>query len=595
MKKQQRFTRSAIALACATFSLAGNVYAASCPNSTAAFSICDEFNGTTLDTSVWKIFDAGKPVGVMNSVTVHDGYLDLAMNTTDEGGAVRTTFAAQKRVKVTTVHNMHPNGQYFMPSITLENEETGQVHVNFKRSQYGPDYCNNPANYDKVILSVANGGSDWCSTNKYSTAASSSLYDKWTTAIIEYDSDTGLVTVDLDGDGTVDMQTTIAAAYRKPITSIAINPFGWWTGHWHRVDSIKIEGSKNTTTSPTQSTNLVDLILSNNRAALNYSTNTLTVPTLDIPQAGSSPLTFSSTWKATNATAPNAVFYLADAQQIANVSSPTATFDPVTFTVSMPNVITSGSNNGTDGLAAQKYQVIVEGSILGLVRMGATTQANCPTQTLSWTVNGQYCSTSNVAGSSGWDMIISSDNGNRGSATFRCTNGQWEAPYAPICDAPTLTCSYPQVAQNGQCVTPVTAVSCPTQTLDWGGYCFASVSAASSGQNTVLSNQSGNGYTGNASFTCSSNGSWSISGTTCNPPVVTTTTCPAQTLPWGGNCSASVPAMSSGQSTNNLPNQLSNGYTGNASFTCSSNGSWSTVSNGCSASTGTGTIAVPTF
>lgn len=197
------------------------------------------------------------------------------------------------------------------------------------------------------------------------------------------------------------------------------------------------------------------------RAALDYSAGTLTLPTLDIPQADSNPLTFSSTWKAANALASNAVFYLVDAQQIANVSNPTAVFDPATFTVSMPNVYTSGSTNGTDGFAAQKYQVVVEGTQLGLIRIGAP-----------------------------------------------------------------LTCTAPQVLQDGQCVTPVTtAASCAGFTVLWGGYCSATVDTLASGQSTTFQSQSGNGYTGSATLQCN-NGTWRMPSGSCN---IATTTTPSTT------------------------------------------------------------------
>lgn len=217
------------------------------------------------------------------------------------------------------------------------------------------------------------------------------------------------------------------------------------------------------TSASAASLSIFDLLasVSQPRATLNYSTGTLTLPTLDIPQADANPLTFSSTWKAANAIAPNAVFYLADAQQIDNVGNPTAVFDPATFTVSMPNVYTSGSSNGTDGFATQKYQVIVEGSQLGLVRI--------------------------------------------------------ESP---------VTCTAPQVLQNGQCVTPVaTAVSCTGFTVLWGSYCTATIPTTASGQSVSFQSEVNNGYTGSAVLQCN-NGTWRMPSGSCSVATPPTTTNP---------------------------------------------------------------------
>lgn len=189
------------------------------------------------------------------------------------------------------------------------------------------------------------------------------------------------------------------------------------------------------------------------RATLDYSTGTLTLPTLDIPQANSNPLTFSSKWKAANPTASGAVFYLVDAQQIANTSNPTAVFDPATFTVSMSSVYTSGSTNGTDGFAAQKYQVKVEGSQLGLIRLDTpattsgttststttttTTAASCTGFTVIW---GGSCSATVPTLASGQSTTFQSQSGNgyTGSATMQCNNGTWRMP-SGSCNATATT------------------------------------------------------------------------------------------------------------------------------------------------------------
>lgn len=427
-----------------------------CASSIATFSLCDDFNGTALDTSVWKVTSASRGENVAgNSATVHDGYLDLVMNETDNGGAVVTRFAAQNHIKVTMVHNMHAGGSNFHPSILLESAAgVYPVNVQFLRSSYGPDYCSAAGNFDRVKLAVDNASANWCATTVFSTIASSSLYDKWTTAIIEYDRDTGLVTVDMDGNGSVDLQTTVPLANRKAITGVSIHPFGWYTGHWHKIDSIKIEGGQST-----QQPAVTGACPA--YPTLDYVTNSLCIPSVNIPQSNGGNVTFYTAWKAADAKANGAVFYLTDAKQLADTAAPTANYETATGQAVIPSLYTQGSNNGTDGYSAQRYQLVANGLLLGLTRVvpqaPAPTPQACAAQAVSWTVNGQTCQASTVAMASGQTSTISSANGKAGSASFVCTNGAWGSAQSATCAAPTPvtpTCTPPQVLQGTSCGLP---------------------------------------------------------------------------------------------------------------------------------------------
>lgn len=218
--------------------------AASCLGSTYPFSICDDFNGTTLDTAVWKHISASRGDSTQGqTASVHDGYLDLTMNQTDNGGAVVARFAPQRYLKVTLTHNMHPGNTYFMPAVLLESSAgTYVTYMNWLRSSYAPDYCSKAGAYDKVRL-VVDTTASWCNTAVFSTNSASGYFDRWTTAAMAYDMDSGLVTVDLDNDGTPDIQATVPVAQRKAITGVSLQPFGWYTGHWHRIDAVRIEGT----------------------------------------------------------------------------------------------------------------------------------------------------------------------------------------------------------------------------------------------------------------------------------------------------------------------------------------------------------------
>lgn len=386
MKKQQRFTRSAIALACA-LCIGFHANAALTDGLVAHYCFDDASNlGKDCSTNGNNGTPSGSVVavsGVVGGGAKFGGYSNPGVIRVPNSSSLKfgTMMSLSYFLKVDDRSGINGNG------FVANSGNFAIIAKSHDRS--GMVWMTNTSETNKLVSwSQGNGVSVTAGTEVVSGWANNTL-GRWV-HVVEVVSSNGFKTY-MDGN----LARSLGGYIDFTVSNTQDLYIGKFSDSWYplngTLDDLRIynrvlstseiselTNSKNTTASPTQSTNLVDLILSNNRAALNYSTNTLTVPTLDIPQAGSSPLTFSSTWKATNATAPNAVFYLADAQQISNVSSPTATFDPVTFTVSMPNVITSGSNNGTDGLAAQKYQVIVEGSILGLVRMGATLNCTPP-------------------------------------------------------------------------------------------------------------------------------------------------------------------------------------------------------------------------
>ena len=65
---------------------------------------------------------------------------------------------------------------------------------------------------------------NWCDVAVFSGFSSSGLYNRWNSSVVEYDSETGVVTVDMDGNGSIDAQGTVAAAYRAAVTSVGKSP-----------------------------------------------------------------------------------------------------------------------------------------------------------------------------------------------------------------------------------------------------------------------------------------------------------------------------------------------------------------------------------
>lgn len=201
----------------------------------------DQFNGTTIDSTVW--------TATGNSVSVLNGIVDLRADQTDNTGRITTTFAPNTHIRVEIRHLMHAANAYFFPRIHLSSipPNGGYWHpswgfdvtvgIRWLSSAYSPDYCYSPANYNKI--QITSGAGAPC-TFAYSPLNSSDYYDRWITSIIDYDTVTGLITLDNEGDGIIDFSTTSLTVNRPPVTSMYIDGYGWWTGHSHQIDYIKV-------------------------------------------------------------------------------------------------------------------------------------------------------------------------------------------------------------------------------------------------------------------------------------------------------------------------------------------------------------------
>lgn len=191
--------------------------------------IQDDFNNGVINTNKWITGDS--------DVTEHDGILDIQQNVTDAGGWAKTVkFTSTKKLRLEVEHTMHPGGDYYFPNFGFEaTNPAGNFGVSWQRSDYGPDYCDNPNWYNKVMVGFGS-----CADNFASTLTSSDYYDRPIKSIITYDSSTGKVELDVDGDGTIDFSATAPSGKRFPIKQVSIGGYGWWTGHYHQIDSFML-------------------------------------------------------------------------------------------------------------------------------------------------------------------------------------------------------------------------------------------------------------------------------------------------------------------------------------------------------------------
>ncbi|MHB8834492.1 MAG: tandem-95 repeat protein [Candidatus Methylomirabilia bacterium] len=166
------------------------------------------------------------------------GMLQIQENVTDTVARVEASFQPASIIKVEMRHYMHAANNYFHPSVNFEFADKSGVGLNWIRSGYSPDHCNKPDGYNKVQIR----NSDGC---VISNLVSSDYYDKWITSYISYDTQSGKMDYDIGGDGTVEFTAIMPELDRKPVQLIRIGAYGWFTGHYHNIDWIKIYTSEN--------------------------------------------------------------------------------------------------------------------------------------------------------------------------------------------------------------------------------------------------------------------------------------------------------------------------------------------------------------
>lgn len=192
----------------------------------------DDFNDGVIDSNKW--------ITTGNTVTEEDGVLNLQADVTDHVGDARTVeFEPVNKMKLEVVHTMHNNtarGYYYFPLVSFgATDASGSFSIIWQRSDYGNDNCNVSDNYNKVMVS---GFEERCFS--VSNITSSNYYDQQLTSVISYDTGTGIISLDIDNDGVVDFSATAPEGKRYPIQQIGLSTYGWWTGHSHKFDNIKL-------------------------------------------------------------------------------------------------------------------------------------------------------------------------------------------------------------------------------------------------------------------------------------------------------------------------------------------------------------------
>ena len=321
----------------------------------------DNFDDGVINTTIWKTKG--------NTVTEHDGYADLQADVTDNVGYLSADFAPLSKLRLEFRHMMHANsssGWYFLPDVNFgsvaENSATGDLgwfNIAWRKSQWFGNACDSAANYDRVVIGLENLG---CFA--ISQANSSSYYDRWITSIIEYDSVTGLITVDFENDGVIDLQAILPPERRYAIKRLGFSPYGWWTGHWHRLDYVRLTSGSNTTpaipqtiafgTPPTVAVGGTGTVSATSTSGLPVTFSSLTTPICTVTgstvtgiAAGICTLAANQVGNSTYAAAPQATTSFSVTANIVSPGAPTITSIKVNSGSATINFAPPGNTGGS--------------------------------------------------------------------------------------------------------------------------------------------------------------------------------------------------------------------------------------------------------
>jgi hypothetical protein len=213
----------------------------------------DDFSGTSLNSLNWTAYRAyagqtGYPAG--SSVTVADGAVTVAQDVTDHGGWLVSrplTFASTGLITISDRVYVHANGGYVYGGTSL-----GDLRVASNPGQwnwqFGIQHMNSPFNAftlgDNGINS-SNGVGYGGGSNFGQVPA---IWDSWVNETITLDPVTSMVTYSVNGGPAISGKLSTPMP-QKPLNLI-YNSYGWWTGHYEKIDSVSVKQARNPTFAP---------------------------------------------------------------------------------------------------------------------------------------------------------------------------------------------------------------------------------------------------------------------------------------------------------------------------------------------------------
>lgn len=174
------------------------------------------------------------------------GWVSIQENVTDVYTRIESgTFSPAALIRVRLKHAMFPSPSvpnFFFPILDFHQVDGQAVSFRWLRSQYGPDYCNKPNGYDKVLVRYSDPSVTPCDV---SNIQSSTLFGRDIESTVEIDIVAGKLRYFIGpyvvgSNVAPDFESDLPVLNKKPIKKIVLYGYGWFTGHRHEIDKIDV-------------------------------------------------------------------------------------------------------------------------------------------------------------------------------------------------------------------------------------------------------------------------------------------------------------------------------------------------------------------
>ena len=210
----------------------------------------DDF--TDLDTTRWFVGEWKTNRPAYDKVRIEDGVLIIPVEETDRGPYLASRPIEVKRGDIVVIERkalVHYGNKYFQgelmvyqtnySEITPPSEISGYWTSWFGSFLFGVHYYHYyyepQENYVPVKDGFALTGPDWRDSGNYVTTEP--VWDEWFTERIVYNTENGRVTYYLNGK---EVGSVRAAPYSSKYVRLFIHSYGWYTGHYTKMDWIKV-------------------------------------------------------------------------------------------------------------------------------------------------------------------------------------------------------------------------------------------------------------------------------------------------------------------------------------------------------------------
>lgn len=177
------------------------------------------------------------PVADYDSVSINDGVITLLMDRTDDGPIMYSkplSVAEGDYIRITRKVFSHPQNNYFNGGLNIFSTDSTELDADIKTSLCTIEHLDYTwqGNWNTFSLNDRKDSSNWISP----------IWNQWFDEIFLYDPQTGSASYHVgDDDSGYESVYSSCTPSDGDFLKLRIHAFGWWTGHYEKMDSIEVE------------------------------------------------------------------------------------------------------------------------------------------------------------------------------------------------------------------------------------------------------------------------------------------------------------------------------------------------------------------